>query len=284
VYNQIARIALCALAFALGTVASATGLHAANLAANDLTFVIGKQWLQLTGDSADGIFRIYAAAIDRSGKTVDFPNLLFAKCTSQKQYLTLHFPENYQFRGFDQSTWLPQTEVHIRTDNGTSQFPSELNHNEFFMDLNDDEFEIMAKILRSSSIEIKIGPALESVKLLIGGSELDKAQHDIVSSHSPTGKKVDKTFSFDSVRNICLSMKSPVIDGKYWIATGTISCPDCDGSQGATSTNIVVGGKNSKKHMRSLTECLSILTGYTEIMIEKKMTADMRCINVNDLP
>ena len=124
-------------------------------------FIASRTWFQLGGDKEESLFRSYAVLVT-DGNPIDFPNLFVMSCPRDgKPYVTLHFPPNYALKGFGPDTWLPKTDLAVRSAGGTFSFDAELNANEFHVDLGETEFDYLQEIWAADGpVDLKLGPAI----------------------------------------------------------------------------------------------------------------------------
>jgi hypothetical protein len=246
-------------------------------------FILSKKWFQLTGDNREGTFRSFAAVVSERDGLIDFPNIFVMRCRSSKHFLTIHFPESYKFERFAPTTWLPKSDIHVRTKSGTFTLVAELNSNEFHVDLDNESFGYLRQIFNSDLVEMKIGPTLDDVRMAFGNGEIDKSHREIINKFvKKSNKRIYNEYDFDEVYRLCLSQKSGSATGNHWMILGTVSCPKCDDSLGATSANISIGTKKNGGYISSESECQKAMDAFERALKEKRTSSDLRCIRVAD--
>ncbi|PZO74742.1 MAG: hypothetical protein DI629_17790 [Mesorhizobium amorphae] len=167
------------------TSAPAAYAEPAPLNPNDLLFISSGQWHQFEQDVGDGIFRLYAIAMDAKHEPADMPNLLLLKCREQPPHLVLHFPDTYVFNGFKATDWLPETTLYARNDSSTFRFHAELNRNEIFVDLPGSE-ENIAALLASTSVEFRFGPNAGDRAVLAMDKSLEQNEKEFLDRDAET--------------------------------------------------------------------------------------------------
>jgi len=254
------------------------------LSVAEMTFVSGHQWVQLTGDAAHGIFRMYAAAVNKDGDLVDFPNMFLIHCTDSERYLTIHFPQSYSLTGIDQATWIPESAVHVRYSSGTLTFIAELNQKEFHIDFDDEVFARLAIFLNGPTAEMKLGPSQVRTLLQIGNSEFDEAQEQKLSELMRAAKDsrhIDGKFFLQEIATQCFGPGPSVAGAKYWVATGVGVCPDCDTGNGEITRRIRIGGGKGP-FIRSRAECLKAVKAFAKSAQKNGLLVILQCTNVAD--
>lgn len=203
-------------------------------------------------------------------------------CRKPKPVLTLHFPAQYKFDGFPPKAWIPKSELHIRTDGSTYTFVAELNTNEFFVDLDDESFGYLRQIMKSDHIELKVGPTLEDVHVVVGDDKVDRTHRQIIDEFARRANKaIYNDYDFDQLYRLCLFGVAGSATAKHWLILGTTSCPDCDPSRGATTATVKVGTRKGG-YIRSEAECQKAMADFERILRQKKLSPDLRCIQVAD--
>ena len=246
-------------------------------------FVASKKWFRLEGDDKRDVFRGYAGLVTSSGEDglVDFPNLFVLHCAPDNvPFLTLHFPQGYEFRGFTADAWIPKTEVHVRTESGTFRFDAELNQNEFHIDLDENSFKNLRDIWNSNGrIDLKIGPSAEDVRFVFGDQGIDASTRDIVNRE----KRIVREHFIESVIPLCLArhMESP--RGRQWIVWGAVWCTACSGSDGDTFAYVKIDKRG--RGIRTERECLKVKRDYENGLEESavnqpKVMSELLCLRV----
>ena len=167
----------------------------------------------------------------------------------------------------------------MRTKSATFTFSAELNRNEFYVDLDNEKFGYLRQIFSSNFVEMKIGPELEDLRLTFGNGDIDRSQREIIRN---SNKKVYNEYDFDEVHRLCRFQKSGSPTGNRWMILGTVSCPECDDSHGATSANISIGKKRNGGPISSESECQKVRFSFELALREKRTSSDLRCIRVAD--
>ena len=163
--------------------ATASATDSATLNANELLFVSSGRWQQFESDIRNGIFRLYAFAINAKHEPVDMPNLLVLNCGEPTPYLIPHFAENYAFTSFKASDWQPETTLYARNEKSTFHFKAELNRNEIFVDLPGNEANVDA-LLASPSIEFRFGPSAGDHAVLAIDGSLAQSERDFIDNNA----------------------------------------------------------------------------------------------------
>ena len=118
-----------------------------------------------------------------------------------KPYVTLHFPQNYALKGFGPDTWLPKTDLAVRSAGGTFSFDAELNANEFHVDLGETEFDYLQEIWAADGpVDLKLGPAQSDVALVFAPIE-DMTR----SMFANPACKLTSSYAFLEMRTRCLA-------------------------------------------------------------------------------
>ncbi|MGI0523972.1 hypothetical protein [Rhizobium giardinii] len=244
-------------------------------------FFASKRWYQLDGDQKKGIFRSYGGLII-DDKLIDFPNLFLMQCSGgQSPYLTLHFPSNYVFNGFDSSTWLPKTQIAIRVPGGTRKMDAELNNHEFYVDLRAEEFDNFAEVWGSDqSVDFKFGPAFSGFSITFSEDRFDEPTRKMLRG---SGKLIVAEHSFREMRTRCLAQNMSNQNGKRWVIFGSVECMNCDPNAGKTAEFFTMDAANGKP-IRSQAVCESKRTDIVkELSSRSKGTvviADLLCVQV----
>jgi hypothetical protein len=254
------------------------------LSVTDVTFVTGHQWVQLTGDAAQGVFRLYAATADKNAQLLDFPNMFIMHCSDHGRYMTIHFPPSYSLSGIEDATRVPETPVDVRYRSGSMTFTAELNRKEFHIDFDDDVFAQLAILLNSPTVEMKLGPSRAQVLLQVGDSEFDRAQEQMLSDLMRAAKDprhIEGKFSLQEIATQCFSPGPSVAGAKYWVVTGVAVCPDCDAAKSAITTHLKIGGGKGP-FMRSRAECVKAVKVFSQSAQKNGLLAILQCTNVAD--
>ena len=188
------------------------------------------------------------------------------------RYLTMHLPEYYAFQQFDASTWLPETVVFARDFSGTYKFDAELNRNEFHFDFDEGIFVSLAQILSGKAAEFRVGPAMEQLRLAFGGEELNPAQYEIVSN---AGRAITGKFGLSDVAKHCFALEQR--PGTAWKVVGDVSCPECDASEGKTSTGIEVGSE-AEGYIEDYPACMATLTAFIGSLAAENVASNLQCV------
>lgn len=164
-------------------------------------FLSSGSWYQISGDRKAGMYRYYAVAVDENKKLLDMPNLMFLKCKEKTPYLTIHFPKDYKFRTFSDTTWLQQTNLYARNERSTYRFTAELNNNEIFVDLDPEARANLSDLFSDKSMELRFGPDGGDRIVVFEGAELFKTESGMVQENlQKSGKKIEKTYqSWDQI-------------------------------------------------------------------------------------
>lgn len=247
-------------------------------------FYTTKQWYQLSGDSRDGVYRAYAVFI-ADGKIVDLPNLLIMNCSRKQTYLTVHFPKNYVFSGFDSTTWIPKTDVAMRTESSTYNYKAELNNNEFYIDLSGDELDQIQDIWRNStSVEMRLGPQYSPISLTLTNAELDQQTMQMVSENLKE-RTVSAHYTPLEMQTRCLADQIRGRNAEKWEVFGSIECVTCSGKEGKTYSHIEVSSKSGNKPIRTREECESVRKSYEaslqSVSGNGEMKADLLCLTLD---
>jgi hypothetical protein len=239
-------------------------------------FFASKRWYQLEGDQKNGIFRSFGGLII-DDKLVDFPNLFLMQCSGgQLPYLTVHFPSNYAFNGFDSSTWLPKTQLAVRVPGGTRKMDAELNKHEFFVDLAAEEFDNFAEVWGSDQpVDFKFGPVFS-----FSEDGFDEQTRKMLRS---SGKLIVAEHSFREMRTRCLAQNMSNQNGKRWVIFGSVECMNCNPNAGKTAEFFTMDAANGKP-IRSQAVCESNRTDIVRKLSSKSkdtvVIADLLCVQV----
>lgn len=238
--------------FIASLILSYVGHASANpIIAGDGLFTASRSWFQFEDDVRKSLFRSYAALLINNN-FVDFPNLFIMQCQANAEpYLTLHFPENYAFRGFDATTWLPKTDVAVRINGSTFRFDAELNRNEFYIDLTDVEWDHFNDIWSANGpIEFKLGPSESNLALAFG--ELDDPVVDLLERG---GRSVTAKYSYLQMRTRCQATALAGSNSSGWTVFGSVACPSCDASAGRPYMFVNGASKKSGEPINTFAEC-----------------------------
>ena len=245
-------------------------------------FIASKKWFKLEGDEKKDVFRGYAGLVSTSSyeELIDFPNLFVLNCQPDNvPYLTIHFPERYKFQGFKLDTWLPKTEVYVRTEAGTFRFDAELNSNEFHIDLDEVGFRNMRAIWNSKGpIDLKFSATADNLRLVFGDERINASTRNIIGEK----RKITNEYWLESVIPRCLSKRMESENGRYWILWGSVWCPDCTEGKGETFAFVNLG-KEGGKGINSQGECLKLKNVFEENLRRAGTMSELMCLKVSEL-
>jgi hypothetical protein len=134
------------------------------------------------------------------------------------------------------------------------------------------------------NITIEFGPSNERISLYTGDTakngkgNLKGALRELVPiMMNSAGAGNVRHFDTGTMFNMCDEYKATPISSiarKYWVVEATVSCKQCDGSQGATSTTIKL--TKTDQYLRSERECLRTLKDFKEFEQHFKKQGLMR--------
>ena len=160
-------------------------------------------------------------------------------------------------------------------------FTAELNQKELHIDFDDEIFANIAIFLSGPSADMKLGPSQVQVSLLFGGTEIDKAQEDMLSKLLRDGRHIAGKFSLQDIATQCFGPGPSVAGAHYWVVTGIGVCPDCDASKDAITTHLKIGGGKGP-YIRSRAECAKAVKAFTKSAQKNGLLAILQCTNVAD--
>jgi len=162
-------------------------------------FTISKIWHQFPADQRKGLFRNYATVLTADGQEmVDLTNIFLLNCKGGERYLTIHFPERYQFDSFTPSTQM-STEVKLHDGRATSTLAAELRDNEFVIPLRGRDLDMVIGVLKTQTFQALLGPAQEPVNFSIGDELMDNGQSIMLDVFSGSRKQM----TIDEVHKYC---------------------------------------------------------------------------------
>lgn len=241
-------------------------------------FFIARTWFQFENDVKKEMYRAYSTYVV-NGSIIDLPNTFMMSCAADLPYMTVHFPSDYRFKGFGPTDWLPETKVHVRADAGTFSFAAELNKNEFYIDLTDDDFDNVQDIWATEKhIDFRLGPALSEAAFHF--SPIDDSMADMLEKR---GKKIVGRYSFLEMRTRCHAASHAARQREDWKVFGSISCLDCALTDGKAYTFVAISTNEKNESFKSPEACdrarneLTVNISLQQVK-GKNLVTDLLCI------
>ena len=246
---------------------------------NKIEFMVSRNWFQLMGDADTGIFRAYAIAIDANGNPLDVPNIFLLTCKSDNLYLTLHFPVYYKITGFDTNIPVPKTNFYIGNNISNHNYIAEYFKNEFYVDLNQSDFELLERLWTGKWIDLKIGRHGFFVHMSIEKTYDSDLFAKLLPQVLLSRQSNIKQFYFLDAFSHCLSKKIEVADGKHWNIWGIIFCANCPVSEGKAQLFLRAGRKDGNRNpFPTQQQCLQKRDGILATIQQKGLMASLLCI------